>query len=352
MQEQSSPLKKITRREPQENSPILDHCEITKEEIAEFATGIVEELNANLFYAFLCQLSTFISTPAIVFSPIYCIKIQENGKEQLSVNYYGNEENYDTAIIPVKVADYFGIAIFEKGASIQYFDPYYNDITPETRQHLRTVVQSIVEGDTIVRVRQVKSALFNKATTLNEAKIICCVIVERYLMHSKQTYIDDINLIEQRDNIVTNVLKTIITGVNIYTNLNEQLYDEGSYKSWQMRRIRDEESTEKRENRLRLNKERTHFSQQEESDEEKEIRLSARRTRYQKAYEKRRNSIYLQGRQTDDDLKEHRLNPMDTVCTHCGALHFYEEVTERSKNSFNDCCRSAIFIAHFLKIIF
>jgi hypothetical protein len=369
-QEHDSPLKKISRRVSVDLS-ILDYCSVTEEEIAEFSTGIVEDLHANLFYAFLCQLTTFISTPILVFSPDYSIVMQENGEEGLSIKYYGNKENYHISIIPVKINNYYGIAIFEKGASIHFFDPFYNDITPETRQHLRTVVKGIVDGESVVRVYQVKSALFNKATNINEATIICSIIVERYLMHSKRTYIDNFNVHQEKENIVARVLQTILTGEELY--LEEANSGKGSQKSWELRRMREEQSNEERDVRLRIDKEKKHFSREEESDDERddririererrrlsreeesvegnELRRFSERVQYKQAYHKKRNSIYLQGREVDDDLTEHRLNPMDIVCNHCGALHFPEEATARNKNSFNDCCRSAILISHFLKL--
>jgi hypothetical protein len=371
-QEHDSPLKKISRRVSVDLS-ILDYCSVTEEEIAEFSTGIVEDLHANLFYAFLCQLTTFISTPILVFSPDYSIVMQENGEEGLSIKFYGNKENYHISIIPVKINNYYGIAIFEKGASIHFFDPFYNDITPETRQHLRTVVKGIVDGESVVRVYQVKSALFNKATNINEATIICSIIVERYLMHSKRTYIDNFNVHQEKENIVARVLQTILTGEELY--LEEANSGKGSQKSWELRRMREEQSNEERDVRLRIDKEKKHFSREEESDDERddririererrrlsreeesvegnELRRFSERVQYKQAYHKKRNSIYLQGREVDDDLTEHRLNPMDIVCNHCGALHFPEEATARNKNSFNDCCRSAILISHFLKLFF
>jgi hypothetical protein len=340
-QEHDSPLKKISRGISIDLS-ILDVCSVTEEEITAFSTGIVEELHANLFYAFLCQLTTFISTPIIVFSPDYSIVMQENGKEGLSVKFYGNKENYHISIIPVKIDDYFGIAIFEKGASIHFYDPFYNDITPETRKHLRTVVQGIVESDSIVKVYQTKSALFNKATTTNEATIICCIIVQRFLIHSKRTYIENFNIQKERDEIITKVLATILTGKKLNLedfNSNEQ----GSYKSWHSHRIREEETIEERENRLRIDKEQKRFSRQIESDDEIEMRQSSDRIRYKQTCERRKNTVYLQGRQTDDDVSEHRLNSLDITCIHCGALHFPEEATTRNTNSFNDCCRSKYY---------
>jgi hypothetical protein len=341
-QQHDSPQKKISRCESNEDSTIILHCGITEEKIAKFANGIVEELDAKLFYAFLCQLTTFIPPPTsiLVFSPDYNIVMRENGEEALSINYYGNQETYDIAIIPVKVADYYGIAIFEKNASIHYYDPFYNNITPETRQHLRTVVRGIVDGDSIVKVYQTKTSLFNKATSTNEATIICCIILERYLMHSKRTYIDNFNIHQETDKIVTRILESIITGEKIYLeegNSNE----EGSYISYQMRRMREEESNDEREERLRKEKENRRFSREEESSDERDIRNSSKRIAYRQALNRRRNSIYLQGRYIDDDMPQHRLNKMDTLCIHCGALHFIEEATQRSKNSFNDCCRFA-----------
>jgi hypothetical protein len=217
----------------------------------------------------------------------------------------------------------------------------YNDITPETRQYLRTIILGIVEGDSIVKVYQVKNALFNKATTVNETTIICCIIVERYLMHSKRTYIDNFKIPQERDNIIIPVLETILTGKKLYLE-EANSEDVGSHKSWKLRRKREEESYEERQNRLRKDKEMKHFSR--ESSDEREIHRSRERSRYEKATNRRKNSIYLKGRQTDDDLKEHRLNPMETICIHCGALHFSEEATARSNNSFNDCCRSVIYL--------
>jgi hypothetical protein len=339
MQRQSheSPLKKILRHHTYEDTSILHHCKITKEEIAGFATGLVEKLDEKLFYAFLCQLSTFIPKSILVFSPFYEFELQENGEPKFRVDYGGNKKDFTIAIIPVKVTDYYGIAIYEKGASIHYFDPLYNAITPATRQYLRTITLSIVDDDTIVKVYQVKNALFNKATTIDETTILCCIIVERYLMHSKRTYIDNFNIHQERD-IITQVLKTILTGEKLY--LDETNFEEvGSHKSWELRRKRAEESNEERENRLKRDNERKHFSLEEEEDSEKEMRLSSRRNSYQNACESKRSSIYLQGRQTDDNLQEHCLNSMDVECVNCGALHFLEEATQRTKNSFNDCCR-------------
>jgi hypothetical protein len=365
-QQHDSPQKKIFRSESNEDSAIIHHCNITAENIAEFANGMVEQLDAKLFYAFLCQLTTFIpvQTSILVFSPEYNLIMRDNGEEALSINYYGNKEAYDIAIIPVKVADYYGIAIFEKGASIHYYDPLYNDITPETRQHLRTLVQGIVDGDTIVKVYQTKTSLFNKATTINETTIICCIIVERFLMHAKRTYIENFNIHQGRDDIITRILESIITGEKIYLE-EENSNEEGSYISYQVRRMRKSEATDVREERLRKLREQNRFSREEESDDEREERLrkdkenkrlsleeesteernirnSSRRIAYQQALNRKRNSIYLQGRYIDDNLPQHRLNEMDTICIHCGALHFIEEATARSKDSFNDCCRFVI----------
>jgi hypothetical protein len=310
----------------------------------------------------------------MVFSPNYSYVVQENGERGLKLNFYGDKENYHIAIIPVKINDYFGIAIYEKGASIHFFDPFYNDITAETRQHLRTIVQGIVDNDSIVRVYQVKSALFNQATKINEATIICSIIVERYLMHSKRTYIDNFNLHQERDNIVARVIQTILTGEELNSE-KLKFNEKGSHRSWELRRIREEQSNEERDVRLRIDKEKKRFSRGEEIDDETDERIRiererwrltrdeenmeaneilnfSRRIRYKQAHHRRRSLIYLQGRETDDDLSEHRLNPMDIVCNHCGALHFPEEATARNKNSFNDCCRSAIFISHFLNYFF
>jgi hypothetical protein len=411
-QQHDSPQKKIFRSESNEDSTIIHHCGITEENIAEFANGIVEQLDSKLFYAFLCQLTTFIPHPTsnLIFSPDYNLLMRENGEEALIINYYGNKEAYDMAIIPVKVNDYYGIAIFEKGASIHYYDPFYNDITPETRQHLRTVVRGIVDENSIVKVYQTKTSLFNKATSINEATIICCIIAERYLMHSKRTYIDNFNIHQETDNIVKRILESIITGEKLY--LDEEISnEEGSYINYQMCRLRESEANDAREERLRKEKEKRRlsreeeiddvrevrlrkdkenkrFSREEESDdvreerlrnkrekirfdreeeidddreerlrkdrenkrlsleeestEERDIRNSSRRMAYRQALNRRRNSIYLQGRYIDDDMPQHRLNEMDTICIHCGALHFIEEATARSKNSFNDCCRFVI----------
>jgi hypothetical protein len=387
-QQHDSPQKKIPRSESYEDPAIIQHCNITGENIAEFANRTVEQLDTHLFYAFLCQLTTFIPPPTsiLVFSPDYNLIMRENGEEALSINYYGNKEAYDIAIIPVKVNDYYAIAIFEKGASIHYYDPFYNGITLETRQHLRTVVQGIVDGDSIVKVYQTKSSLFNKATTINEATIICCIIVERYFMHSKRTYIDNFNIHHERDEIVTRILESIITGEKIYLE-EENSNAEGSYISYQVRRMRESEATDVKEERLRKKREKTRFEREEESDDEREERLSnekekrrstraeesddereerlrnekekrrftraeesdeerdnrnlSKRIAYRQALNRKRNAIYLQGRYIDDDMPQHRLNKMETICIHCGALHFIEEATTRSKNSFNDCCRFA-----------
>jgi hypothetical protein len=145
----------------------------------------------------------------------------------------------------------------------------------------------------------------------------------------------------------------------------ENSNEEGSYISYQVRRMRKSEATDVREERLRKLREQNRFSREEESDDEREERLrkdkenkrlsleeesteernirnSSRRIAYQQALNRKRNSIYLQGRYIDDNMPQHRLNEMDTICIHCGALHFIEEATARSKDSFNDCCRFVI----------
>jgi hypothetical protein len=330
-QQNNSPIKKFLRTHNYGITSIMDICKITKEEIAEFATGMVEKLEPNLFYAFLCQLATFIPTcPILVFSPEYSYIMKDNGEYELNTECAGNKEDYSIALIPVKITEYYGIAIFEKGACIHYYDPLYNDITSATRQYLRTLIQGLVDDDSIVKVYQTKHILFNKATTNNEATIICCIIAERFLMHSKRTYIDNFNINQERDNVVTRVLETIITGKKYPVEGTSDA--EGSYKSYQMRRMREEESIEECAERLRSENVKRRFSRQKETDDEKDIRRFSDRIRYQTSTDRRRNTIYLQGRQTNDDLPDHRLNPMDTVCTHCGALHFYEEATSKSKN--------------------
>ncbi len=41
----------------------------------------------------------------------------------------------------------------------------------------------------------------------------------------------------------------------------------------------------------------------------------------------------------EEIVRDYSLGQMESECTHCGALHFQEEMTGRDTDSFSNCCQ-------------
>jgi hypothetical protein len=353
----SSPKKKITRigstsaDTVEMDLDITTFCDVNNENVHEFVADKKQVLCSSLFVAFLCRLGIYYTKEVVVISPEFTKKRQEKNDEDISIEnfLFGDKNKFETAIIPVRIDNYFAIALYDKGASIMFYDPLYNPIDITIRQQLRSVVSELLKYSTLIRVYQVKFPLFNKAATTDMTSLHCCVIAKLHLFNNRKTYIENISINNERK-FIENVLTSIFTGENPFAIEGMQqveLSEYESYKSWEVRRARLNETEEETEERRRTERERRRYFREnqteEEGNEQRSDEREGRRNTVLRTYHKHRsqarNSTCLLARKFEDNAPIHKLNEMNVECSNCKALHFPEEATRRSKNSFNDCCR-------------